>query len=91
MLGVRRHSVGPTTGGLPSASLSSREIEVLVAWLHTDRKADVARTLFITPSTVNTHLIRIRKKYSDVGRPARTKAALAARAIQDGFVDLFDL
>ncbi|HEY9267080.1 MAG TPA: helix-turn-helix transcriptional regulator [Mycobacterium sp.] len=71
--------------------LSPREIEVLVAWLHTDSKEDVGRALFITRSTVNTHLSRIREKYENVGRPARTKAALAARAIQDGFVDLFDL
>ena len=34
---------------------------------------------------------RIRAKYDAVGRPARTKAALAARAIQDGYVALWDL
>lgn len=72
-------------------ALSAREIEVLVAWLHTDSKSEVARALFITTSTVNTHLTRMREKYANVGRPARTKVALAARAIQDGLIDLFDL
>ena len=71
--------------------LSAREVEVLIAWLHTDSKSEVGRQLFITTSTVNTHLVRIRQKYANVGRPARTKAALAARAIQDGLIDLFDL
>lgn len=76
---------------LERPALSGREIEVLVAWLHTDSKAEVGRALFITTSTVNTHLGRIRGKYASVGRPARTKAALAARAIQDGIVDLYDI
>lgn len=71
--------------------LSAREVEVLIAWMHTDSKSEVGRQLFITTSTVNTHLARIREKYVNVGRPARTKAALAARAIQDGLIDLFDL
>lgn len=71
--------------------LSHREVEVLIAWLQTDSKEEVGRLLFITKSTVNTHLARIRAKYGNVGRPARTKAALAARAIQDGYIDLFDL
>jgi hypothetical protein len=38
-----------------------------------------------------THIARIRSKYADVGRPARTKAQLLARALQDGLVQLDDL
>ena len=76
---------------LTPPDLSRREIEVLVAWLRTDNKREVGRALFITSSTVSTHLDRIRDKYARAGRPARTKAALAARAIQDGYVDLYDL
>jgi DNA-binding CsgD family transcriptional regulator len=71
--------------------LSARETEVLVAWLRVESKTAVARRLFITPATVRTHLQRIRDKYDEVPRPARTKAALAARAIQDGIIGLYDL
>jgi len=71
--------------------LSAREVEVLLAWLRTDSKAEVAAQLFISPSTVATHLERIRGKYIAIGRPAHTKAALAARAIQDGHLCVNDL
>ena len=50
-----------------------------------------AQELYLTPSTVRTYLQRIREKYDRVGRPARTKAALAARAIQDGYIRLDEL
>lgn len=76
---------------LPRPDLSDREVEVLLAWLRTDSKAHVGRTLYIAPCTVSTHLERIRAKYAAVGRAAPTKAALAARAIQDGFVCVYDL
>lgn len=71
--------------------LAPRETEVLVAWLLTENKNRVARQLHVSPATVRTHLQRIRAKYAAVGRPARTKAALAARAIQDGLIDIDDL
>lgn len=67
--------------------LSKRETEVLRVWLRQDSKADAARCLYVTEATVNTHILRIRNKYASVGRPARTKVALFARAIQDGLVD----
>ena len=72
-------------------NLAPREKEVLVAWLQTENKDLVARRLFIQPTTVRTHLQRIRAKYAAVGRPARTKSALAARAIQDGLIGVGDL
>lgn len=84
-------SMGGGDRPLQRPELSVREIQVLIAWLHTDSKTAVGRALYITTSTVNSHLCRIRTKYAKVGRPAPTKAALAARAIQDGIVDLFDL
>lgn len=37
------------------------------------------------------YLDRVRIKYANVGRPARTKASLVARAVQDGLVDVDDL
>ncbi|MFI7524006.1 LuxR C-terminal-related transcriptional regulator [Nocardia salmonicida] len=68
-------------------ALSPREREVLLAWFQTESKALVGHGLFITAGTVNTHLERTRMKYAQAGRPAPTKAALVAKAIQDGLVD----
>jgi DNA-binding NarL/FixJ family response regulator len=71
--------------------LSEREREVLVGWFQTENKEQVAKRLFIEPSTVRTHLQRARAKYAAVGRPAPTKSALIARAIQDGILSVNDL
>ena len=75
----------------PLAGLTPREIEVLRGWLRSDSKTEVAAELFISAATVNTHLARIREKYAAVGRNAGTKAALTARALQDGLVTLDEL
>ncbi|MCW2689758.1 MAG: two component transcriptional regulator, LuxR family [Mycobacterium sp.] len=72
-------------------SLARREQEVLIAWFQTESKDLVAKKLFIAPTTVRTHLQRVRAKYASVGRPAPTKAALVARAIQDGIINLDDM
>jgi DNA-binding CsgD family transcriptional regulator len=74
-----------------AAALSEREKAVLVSWIRRDNKHHVSTDLFISISTVNTHLTRIRAKYDAVGRTASTKAALVARALQDGLVSLNDL
>ncbi len=71
--------------------LSPREIEVLLAWIASDSKTEVCQKLYISPGTVNTHLVRIRDKYERAGRPAPTKAALMARALQDGYLDLDEI
>jgi DNA-binding CsgD family transcriptional regulator len=71
--------------------LTDREIEVLLCWIRLDSKTEVAKALFLSLGTVNTHLTRIRAKYTSVGRPAPTKAALVARALQDGLVDISEL
>ncbi len=78
------------TGYIPPR-LTAHEIVVLRAWLRCDSKAAVAQQLHIALGTVNTYLTRIRQKYSSVGRPAPTKAALVVRALQDGIVALDDL
>lgn len=72
-------------------ALSARETEVLVEWFQSESKDYVARRLGISLSTVNSHLEHIRIKYAMSGREAPTKAALVARAIQDGLVRLDDL
>ena len=53
--------------------------------------SQVARQLYLSLGTVNTHLTRIRQKYEEAGREAPTKAALCARALQDGIVTLHEL
>ncbi|AEF42969.1 LuxR C-terminal-related transcriptional regulator [Hoyosella subflava] len=72
-------------------ALSPREIEVLRAWFASDSKTTVASNLSVSLGTVNTHLARVRSKYAAVGRTAPTKAALVARALQDGLVQLEEL
>jgi DNA-binding CsgD family transcriptional regulator len=64
---------------------------VLTQWFQCESKQLVADRMRITTRTVDTYLDRVRVKYANVGRPAPTKAALLARAIQDGLVGLEDL
>lgn len=71
--------------------LSQREAHVLVEWFQCESKDMVAQKLGLSLRTVNSYLDRVRIKYANVGRPAPTKAALVARAIQDGLVRLSDL
>ena len=78
-----------TDAGRPG--LTEREREVLKAWFQTESKDLVGKRLFIAPSTVRTHLQRARAKYAAVGRPAPTKSALLARAIEDGILGIADL
>ncbi|MBN3458866.1 response regulator transcription factor [Mycobacterium sp. DSM 3803] len=76
---------------LGRTNLSQREKEVLIAWFQTESKELVGQRLYISPATVRTHLQRARAKYANVGRPAPTKSALLARAIEDGLLSLNDL
>lgn len=76
---------------LADPGLSAREAEVLLAWIRSDSKAEVAASLYISGGTVSTHLSRLRGKYEAVGRAAPTKAALVARALQDGLIRLEEL
>lgn len=81
----------PASTDAQRVPLTNREIEVLRTWLLVDSKSDAAALLNISVGTVNTHLARIRTKYADANRPARTKASLVARAIQDGLATLDEL
>lgn len=71
--------------------LTAQERRVLTAWLRTDNKESVSRELHIAPSTVRTHLQRIRRRYSEIDRSAPSKAALFARAVQDGLIGVHDV
>ncbi|MEP9392627.1 MULTISPECIES: response regulator transcription factor [Gordonia] len=86
-----REPQAPEVPELPRPNLTTREVEVLRTWLMVDSKPAVAQELFISLGTVNTHLTRIRAKYAELGRTAPTKAALVARAVQDGLVRLDEL
>ncbi len=96
--GTNTPYVGPRMAGamlndsaVGRPNLAPREKEVLIAWFRTESKDLVARQLQIAPTTVRTHLQRVRAKYAAAGRPATTKAALVARAIQDGIVSVDDI
>ncbi|MFC5950162.1 response regulator [Pseudonocardia lutea] len=88
----------PVLGGAMAADrrpgrpvLSEREREVLLAWFESDSKQLVAERFHLSVKTVDTYIGRVRIKYADAGRPATTKAALVARALQDGLIDLAGL
>lgn len=70
--------------------LSVREIEVLLAWFSSESKDGAAVLLFISPATVATHIARVRAKYAGAGRAARSKTALFARLLEDGYTSLGD-
>ncbi|GAB3453011.1 response regulator [Actinophytocola sediminis] len=71
--------------------LSPRETQVLRAWFASSSKELVATKLHITVKTVDTHIARVRVKYANVGRPARTKSELVTRALDDGVITLAEL
>lgn len=69
-----------------SGLLTPREIEVLSLYASGESASSVARLLFISEDTVNDHVRRIRRKYSDHGRPVRSRVDLFKRAVEDGIV-----
>ena len=81
----------PLVARIPAPRLAPRETEVLLEWFRCESKELVARRLHLSPRTVAGYLDRVRVKYADAGRPAATKAALVARALQDGLVEVHDL
>ena len=92
------HYTGPMLGGVLAGDrrpdrpdLSAREREVLLAWFESESKGLVADRLYLSVKTVDTYISRVRAKYAEAGRPAQSKAALVARALQDGLVELSEL
>lgn len=89
---------GPSLSGALAADdapdrprLSLRETEVLRAWFASSSKELVAAKLHITVKTVETHIGRVRAKYANAGRAARTKSELVTRALDDGIITLAEL
>jgi len=66
--------------------LSEQERTVLLLWFQSTSKESVARRMGISENTIRQYIARARLKYAGAGRPAPTKAALLARAIEDGIV-----
>jgi two-component system nitrate/nitrite response regulator NarL len=71
--------------------LTDREQEVLLAWFQCESKQLVGARCNLSPRTVEGYIDRVRIRYARAGRPASTKAALVARALQDGLIQLDDL
>ncbi|WNG81165.1 LuxR C-terminal-related transcriptional regulator [Mycobacterium sp. ITM-2016-00316] len=66
--------------------LADRERDILIAWL-AGTSDSTAKKLQISAVTLRTHLIRIMRKYEAAGRPAKTRAELFQRAVEDGLID----
>ena len=66
--------------------LSDQERAALLLWFQSTSKESVALRLGLRENTVRQYIDRARIKYARAGRPAPTKAALLARAIEDGIV-----
>ena len=70
-----------------ASRLSERESEVFSLYASGVTGEMGGRRLYISGLTVNGHLKRIRDKYADASRPARTKHELFLRAVEDGLIE----
>ncbi len=66
--------------------LSPRERDALRLYASGLKLTAVARRMEISPHTVKEYLDRVRAKYQQVGRPARTRTELYAEASRDGLL-----
>lgn len=66
--------------------LTTREAQVLDAWLNAPSKAEAAAKLRLTENTVRTHIRRIRAKYTSLGYDVSTKGQLMEQVILDGLL-----
>jgi two-component system nitrate/nitrite response regulator NarL len=66
--------------------LSEQERTALRWWFQGMPKQSVALRMNLSVHTVNQYIARARLKYVKAGRPSPTKAALLARAIEDGLI-----
>lgn len=66
--------------------LSAREAEALRLYATGLPLKSVARRMEISVETAKEYLIRVRRKYTEVGRDAQTKTDLYIRAVEDGLL-----
>lgn len=67
--------------------LSDREGEALQLYATGLPMKSAARRMGISLGSFREYLLRVRRKYADVDRPASTKLELYRRAVEDGYVD----
>jgi DNA-binding NarL/FixJ family response regulator len=67
--------------------LSPRELDALRLYASGLKLSAVAHRMGISPHTAKEYLDRVRGKYAQVGRPARTRTELYAAASKDGLLD----
>lgn len=67
-------------------ALTAREEEVLKLYAAGLPMKSVARRVGIAEETAKEYLSRVKRKYLDAGRPARTKTELYLRAVEDGLL-----
>lgn len=72
-------------------NLSEQERQCLIEWVVTDSIPRAAQKRKIKESTFRTYIQRIEAKYDAVGRPARGKAQLTQRALEDDLVQANDV
>lgn len=72
---------------LADARLSAREQEVLSLYASGETANAVAQRTGLSRETVADYVSRIRRKYSDAGRPAVSRIDLYKRAIEDGIIE----
>jgi two-component system, NarL family, uhpT operon response regulator UhpA len=70
----------------PPPPLSQQERRALVLYASGLPLKSVAEHLDISTETAKTYLGRVREKYAQAGREARTKIALHRRAVEDGLI-----
>lgn len=68
--------------------LSEREERVLVLYASGLTLDAVAESIGVGRETAKTYLERVKTKYAEAGRPARTKVDLSRVAVVDGYLDL---
>ncbi len=72
---------------LADAKLSPREQEILGLYASGETAVSVAQRTGLSRDTISDYITRIRKKYADAGRPARSRVDLFRRALEDGLVE----
>jgi DNA-binding NarL/FixJ family response regulator len=70
--------------------LSPRELDALRLYASGLKLSAVAHRMGISPHTAKEYLDRVRAKYQQVGRPARTRTELYAAASRDGLLPTLD-
>ena len=72
-------------------ALSPQERRALRLWFQQPKKHAVAHEMGISVDTVNQYINRARIKYAAAGRRVPNKAAMVARAIEDGLIRTEDV